>query len=175
MDTQNSSNPFLGTHLPITLLGVAFSLFFLTQLQEAGIEADGLALQKTATAKTAETLTTQFDKNKKELEDRASFVAQSEKIQQDFAAESKTVKDKSTTAAQFEQLHNQIIAMNKALEERKPQVAASEQLQQTFTDFMKELDALRVSGDKDAELIMKTYGIQISDTKKEAPKAEEKK
>ncbi len=174
MENPNSSNPFLGTHLPITLLGVAFSLFFLTQLQEAGIEADGLALQKTATVKTASALTAQIEKNKKELDDRAALVAQSEKIQQDFATESKTVKDRTTTAAQFEQLHKQLEELKLLVEKGKTEVANSEAVQQTFTDFMKELDALRIAGDPDAALIMTTYGIQINDPKKEAPKTEEK-
>jgi hypothetical protein len=170
MDSQNSSSPFLSTHLPITLLGVAFCLYFLTQLQEAGIESDGLAVQKTATTKLTDTLTKQIEKNGKELEDRKKLVAQSERIQEDFANESKTVKEKTTSSAQFEQLHTQIVEMNKALEQRKPMVEQSQKLQQQFTDFMKELDALAKGGDKDAQLVISTFGIQINDPAKEPEK-----
>jgi hypothetical protein len=48
-------------------------------------------------------------------------------------------------------------------EERKALVAQSQQLQKQFTDLMKELDELRRSGDKDAEQIIKGYGIQVND------------
>jgi hypothetical protein len=48
-------------------------------------------------------------------------------------------------------------------DERKALVAQSQQLQKQFSDLMKELDELRRSGDKDAELIIKGYGIQVND------------
>ena len=48
-------------------------------------------------------------------------------------------------------------------DERKSLVAQSQQSQKQFTDLMKELDELRRAGDKDAELIIKGYGIQVND------------
>lgn len=173
MDSQNSSSSFLSAHLPITFLGIAFSLYFLTQMQEAGIEADGLKIQETATAKLTESLQKQHERNEKELKDREALVAASEKIQQQFASESQTVKDKTTSAAQFEQLHNQIAELNKLLEQRKPLVEQSQQVQQQFTDLMKDLDTLaRVNKDADADMIIKTYGIQINDTTGKKPEGE---
>ena len=48
-------------------------------------------------------------------------------------------------------------------EERKALVAQSQQLQKQFTDLMKELDEVARGGDKDAELIIKGYGIKVND------------
>jgi len=48
-------------------------------------------------------------------------------------------------------------------DERKALVAQSQQLQKQFTDLMKELDELARSGDKDADLIIKGYGIKVND------------
>jgi hypothetical protein len=177
MDSENSSNsPFLGSHLPITLLGIAFCLFFLTQLKEAGIEADGLENQKTATAKLQTTLTEQIKKNGKELEDRKAAVAQAEKIQEDFAAETKTVKERTTSAAQFEAMNRQVVELAKLIEQGKKNVELSQNVQNEFTEMMKEVDALRRLGDKDAELIMTSFGIQVNDpVKAEDKKTEEKK
>jgi myosin heavy subunit len=176
MDSENSSNsPFLGSHLPITLLGVAFSLFFLSQLQEANVEASGLENQKTATIKAHESLKKQIDKNFKELEDRKAAVAQSEKIQEDFANESKTVKERTTSTAQFEQLHKQLIDMNALRDQMKPKVEESQKIQQQFTDLMKDLDSLKRLGDKDADAILSAFGIQINDPAKGEAKPEEKK
>lgn len=177
MDSENSSqSPFLGTHLPITLLGIAFCLFFLTQLQEAGIEANGLENQKVATAKLKTTLTEQLSKNGKELEDRKAAVAQAEKIQEDFAAETKTVKERTTSAAQFEALNKQVVELAKVIEQQKKNLELSQNVQNDFTEMMKEVDALRRLGDKDAELIMTNLGIQVNEpAKTEEKKAEEKK
>jgi hypothetical protein len=176
MDSENSSNsPFLGAHLPITLLGIAFCLFFLTQLQEANIEAAGLENQKTAVTKTHTTLSEQIKKNEKELEDRKAAVAQAEKIQEDFAAETKTVKERTTSAAQFEALNRQVVELAKAIEKGKPMVERSQRVQDQFTDLMKDVDALKRLGDKDAELILTSFGIQVNDPAKTDAKPEEKK
>ena len=48
-------------------------------------------------------------------------------------------------------------------DERKALVAQSQQLQKQFTDLMKELDELARAGDKDADLIIKGYGIKVND------------
>ena len=53
--------------------------------------------------------------------------------------------------------------LEKNVETRKALVAQSEQLQKQFSDLMKELDELGRAGDKDADLIIKTYGIKIND------------
>lgn len=53
--------------------------------------------------------------------------------------------------------------LTKQVETRKALEAQSEQLQKQFTDLMKELDVLARSGDKDAEMIIKGYGIKVSD------------
>jgi hypothetical protein len=184
MDESNQSNSFLSPHLPLTLIAVAFCLFFVAQIQEAGIEGQGLDLQKAALTDAQDRLAKQKEKNAKELEDRKALVAQSENIQQQFADESKTVKDKTTTAAQFEALHKQIADMNKLLDDRKPLVEQSQKLQQQFSELMKDLDRLAREGDKDAALIINGYGIKVSENtppanppekKPEEKKPEEKK
>ena len=53
--------------------------------------------------------------------------------------------------------------LDKNVETRKALVAQSEQLQKQFTDLMKELDELARGGDKDADLIIKGYGIKVND------------
>jgi hypothetical protein len=50
------------------------------------------------------------------------------------------------------------------IEQRKALVAQSEQTQKQFTDLMKELDVLARGGDKDADMIIKGYGIKVNDT-----------
>jgi hypothetical protein len=53
--------------------------------------------------------------------------------------------------------------LEKNTETRKALVAQSEQLQKQFTDLMKELDVLARGGDKDAEMIIKGYGIKVNE------------
>jgi hypothetical protein len=53
--------------------------------------------------------------------------------------------------------------LEKNVESRKALVAQSEQLQKQFTDLMKELDELARGGDKDAEMIIKGYGIKVNE------------
>ncbi len=50
----------------------------------------------------------------------------------------------------------------KALEERKPLVAQSEELQKTFTEMMKDVNAI-AEKDEDAKKIILGYGIKIAD------------
>jgi DNA repair ATPase RecN len=145
---------------------VAFCLFFLVQVQDAGVDADGLANQKAALTKANENLIKQRDKNEKELKDREGMVAQSQKIQEQFAKESQTVKDQTTSAAQFERLHKQIGEMNDLVDKRKPLVEQSEKLQQQFSDLMKELNELALTGDADAKQIISAYGVQVNDAAK---------
>jgi uncharacterized protein YlxW (UPF0749 family) len=54
--------------------------------------------------------------------------------------------------------------LDKTVENNKALVATSEQTQNQFTSMMRELDELMRSGDKDAELIIKGYGIKVTDT-----------
>jgi hypothetical protein len=53
--------------------------------------------------------------------------------------------------------------LDKNVETRKALVAQSEQLQKQFTDLMKELDVLARGGDKDADMIIKGYGIKVNE------------
>ena len=53
--------------------------------------------------------------------------------------------------------------LDKNIESRKALVAQSEQLQKQFTDLMKELDVLARGGDKDADMIIKGYGIKVNE------------
>ena len=59
--------------------------------------------------------------------------------------------------------------LEKNVEDRKALVAQSEQTQKQFTEMMKELNDLAAT-DKDAEKIIKGYGIKIND----APTPEKK-
>lgn len=53
--------------------------------------------------------------------------------------------------------------LDENIEKRKALVAQSEQLQKQFTDLMKELDEVARGGDKDAEMIIKGYGIKVNE------------
>ncbi len=58
----------------------------------------------------------------------------------------------------------------KAIEERKPLVTQSEELQKTFTEMMKDVNAI-ADKDEDAKKIILGYGIKIADNQP-APKKE---
>jgi uncharacterized protein YlxW (UPF0749 family) len=61
--------------------------------------------------------------------------------------------------------------LDKAVENNKALVATSEQTKNQFTAMMRELDELSRAGDKDAELIIKGYGIKVADAPGETPAA----
>ena len=81
---------------------------------------------------------------------------------------------------QIENLTKQQADNAKSLEQNKAYVATAEQTQKQFGEIMKDLLEIAASGDKDAELIVKTYGIASTDSgpavtdKKEEPKDEKK-
>lgn len=174
MDSENSSSSGWGVHLPVTLLGVAFSLFFFTQVQEAGLETKGLEVQKNGITKVSENLSTQIKKNETELAERRSLIAQSEKIQERFAEESSKVKNLTTSSAQIEALHKQVAEMKTQLDKQQELVVQSEKTQQKFSDLMKDLNTLAKTNDADAQLIIKSFGIQVTDEEKPAPKPADK-
>ncbi len=64
--------------------------------------------------------------------------------------------------------------LEKAVTERKPLVEQSTSTQAQFTSMMKELDELSKAGDKDATLIISSYGIKVNDADKAAEKPMEK-
>ena len=113
---DNRSNPFIGSLLPLTLLGAAAIMFFMAQL--------GSIKQGTASMEWQ-------DKN-------------ADKV-------IKNLKDAQTQ-------------LTENVEKRKLLVAQSEQLQKQFSELMKELDVLARGGDKDADLIIKGYGIKVNET-----------
>lgn len=73
---------------------------------------------------------------------------------------------------QIKALKEQRANNEKSLEQNKPYVAIAEQTQKQFGEVMKDLLEIAQDGDKDAQLIVKTYGIASNDNK---PAAEEKK
>ena len=58
--------------------------------------------------------------------------------------------------------------LSKAIEERKPLVAQSEDLQKTFTDMMREVNALAEKGNERAKKIINGYQIKVADNPKPA-------
>lgn len=124
MDTKEDQNPFFSIHLPLTLIALAFALFFYLNIGGA--------------KQTAENLEWQNDNNKKQIE-----------------------------ALTKQQADNK-----EALEKNKAYVATAEQTQKQFGEIMKDLLEIAASGDKDAELIVKTYGIASTDS---GPAASDKK
>jgi hypothetical protein len=108
-------SPFISTHLPLTLLGLAAVMFFVAQLGNIRQGTDNMAWQSTNADKVIKSLSEARD------------------------------------------------TLDKNIETRKALVAQSEQLQKQFTDLMKELDVLARGGDKDAEMIIKGYGIKVND------------
>ena len=64
---------------------------------------------------------------------------------------------------QIKKLEELQATLTKNIESNRPTVAQSEQLQKRFQEMMKDLDDLRRGGDKDAERIIKGYGIQVND------------
>ena len=60
-------------------------------------------------------------------------------------------------------LKDNYVKLADAIEKRKALVSQSEQTQKQFTDVMRELDILAKGGDKDAQQIMKTFGIAVND------------
>ena len=64
--------------------------------------------------------------------------------------------------------------LDKAVDERKELVAQSTATQAQFTSVMKELDELAKAGDKDAALIMTSYGVKVNDNAKAAEKPDTK-
>jgi len=115
MDTKEEQNPFFSIHLPLTLIALAFALFF--------------ALNMGGAKQTKENLDWQ-NKNNKE---------------------------------QIEALKQQRVSNEKSLEQNKQYVATAEQTQKQFGEIMKDLLEIAKDGDKDAQLIVKTYGIASND------------
>jgi hypothetical protein len=72
--------------------------------------------------------------------------------------------------------HDELV---KNIEILRPQAATSEQTQKQFAEIMKELDEMARAGDKEAEMIIKTYGVKVNDNDKKdgekTEKTEEKK
>lgn len=60
---------------------------------------------------------------------------------------------------QIEALKEQKVNNEKSLEQNKAYVATAEQTQKQFGEIMKDLLEIAESGDADAKLIVKTYGI----------------
>ena len=129
MDNKENQNPFFSIHLPITLISLAFALFFYLNIGGA--------------KQTKENLDWQNDNNKK----------------------------------QIEALKQQRVSNEKSLEQNKQYVATAEQTQKQFGEIMKDLLDIAKDGDKDAQLIVKTYGIASNDPAPAATddKKEEKK
>ena len=88
------------------------------------------------------------------------FVAQLGSIKQGTAAMEWQDKNADKSIKSFTEGREQL---EKNVEARKALVAQSEQLQKQFTDLMKELDVLARGGDKDAEMIIKGYGIKVNE------------
>lgn len=65
--------------------------------------------------------------------------------------------------------------LTKSVEANNPLVAQSEQTQKQFSEIVKELDEIARGGDKDAETIIKGYGIKVNDTATPAPKTDPEK
>lgn len=76
---------------------------------------------------------------------------------------------KTTGEKQLKDLGDFRDKLDKANEERKALVAQSAATQAQFTSMMKELDELARGGDKDAALIISSYGIKVNDTPPAAP------
>lgn len=77
---------------------------------------------------------------------------------------------------QIKALKEQRVSNEKALEQNKAYVATAEQTQKQFGEIMKDLLDIADSGDEDAKLIVKTYGIAASNsTPAPAPAASDKK
>jgi hypothetical protein len=174
MDSENSSNPFLGSHLPITLLALALGLYFVAQYNDAGVEAEALANQKTALEKLSVALGKQQEKNAKELDGRKALVDTSEKIQSDYAKETQTVKDRTTSAAQFEQLHKQIADLKKNLDDRAAQATNAENAYKVMEEFLKGINALAKANDPDAQLTLRIAKLNKIDVNPEPPKEDDK-
>ncbi len=78
---------------------------------------------------------------------------------------------KETAEKQLKDLGDAKDRLDKAVEERKALVAQSASTQAQFTSMMKELDELSRGGDKDATLIISSYGIKVNDNAATAPAA----
>ncbi len=78
---------------------------------------------------------------------------------------------KATGEKQLKDLGDFKDKLDKANEERKALVAQSAATQAQFTSMMKELDELARGGDKDAALIISSYGIKVNDAAPAAPAA----
>ena len=116
MDTfEPKQSPFISAHLPLTLLAIAATIFFASQLSSVRQSTDNMTWQSANADK------------------------------------------------QIKILNEGREALGKNIEVRKALVAQSEQLQKQFSDMMRELDELARSGDKDADLIVKTHGIKVND------------
>ena len=76
---------------------------------------------------------------------------------------------KATGEKQLKDLGDFKDKLDKANEERKALVKQSVETQAKFTSMMKELDELRIGGDKDAALIISSYGIKVNDAAPAAP------
>ena len=93
-------------------------------------------------------------------------------------AENLVWQNKNNTE-QIKNLKEQHAGNEKALEGNKQYVATAEQTKKQFGEIMKDLIEIADSGDEDAKLIVKTYGIANdakapADDKKEEKKDEKK-
>lgn len=86
-----------------------------------------------------------------------------------------TMKWQSSNAdKQTAQLKDGKEKLAKAIDDRKPLVAQSETLQKTFTEMMKDVNAL-YDKDPDAKKIIDGYGIKIADNAPAAPEVKKEK
>lgn len=88
-------------------------------------------------------------------------------------AEENLIWRKTTGEKGLKDLQEAKVRLDKAVEERNALVDQSKATQAQFTSVMKELDGLAKTGDKDAELIMTSYGVKVNDNEKPAEKPTE--
>lgn len=169
MDSYDSPTPAPApsAHLAIMLLAFAFCLFFLVQIMDAGMEADGLANQRRSLTNYSKDLETQLALKKEDQKERQDYTAQAKKQQEandDAKKEAADVEKAQKAASRMQQLNQQLADATKVFNDQKPVIEQTAKLEKQSTEIVQAIEALAKDGDNDAkalmELVAKT-GINV--------------
>lgn len=84
MSDNETRNPFFSVHVPVTLVAIALSLFFVMQNKSIGLNDERMKWQHTSADKAIKNLKEAQVALDKNIEERNPLVAQSEQVQKQF-------------------------------------------------------------------------------------------
>jgi hypothetical protein len=182
MDSYDSPTPVPtpGAHIPIALLAVALSLFFLAQFQDAGVDALVLENQKRSLDTFTEDLNKQRDQKKEDQKDRQEQTAVALKQQaenEDAKKEAKEVETAQKAGSRMKQLNQQLADSTKLYNDQKPYIEKLIQDEKKSTEIIQAIEALAKDKDPDAQKLMEIIartGINVQKPEENKDKDKDK-